>query len=194
MKNLTKLIVLTLAVALLASCGKKEEDKPQVAAPVVLTVPADSSDNQAWKMYLVNVAKQNMQGIRNSPYMYYLPAAPQGAAPPATDTTAPSTDAGDDADAGDDSSATIPTDEEYNRQLDNVTGTVGRGVLPGNMLAFGSPDSGRMATLVVEAFTGVSAGSLKDVRVLFVGSAADSERVKAAVEPSGATFVFHEAK
>jgi hypothetical protein len=67
-------------------------------------------------------------------------------------------------------------------------------VLPGNMLAFGSPDSGRMATLVVEAFTGVSAGSLKDVRVLFVGKAEDSERVKAAVEPSGATFVFHEAK
>jgi hypothetical protein len=188
--NLLKLMILTLALTLVASCGKKEEDKSKTAAPVVLTMPADSSDNQAWKMYLVNVAKQNMEGIRNSPYMYYLPVAPQGATPPAPTSgdSAPSVDGDADADAS------IPTDDEYNRQLDNVSGTVGRGVLPGNMLAFGSPDSGRMATLVIEAFTGVSAGSLKDVRVLFVGKAEDSERVKAAVEPSGATFVFHEAK
>jgi hypothetical protein len=35
---------------------------------------------------------------------------------------------------------------------------------------------------------------MKDVRVLFIGNAADSERVKASVEPSGATFIFHAVK
>lgn len=164
MAKTLKLMFLALSLTALAACGKKEEEAKVVAAPTVVSVPADSSDTQGWKLYLVNIAKQNMEGVRNSPYMYFLPATAS------TDT------------------------EEYNRQLDNVTGVVGRGVLPGNMLAFGSPDSTRMGDLVVESFTGVSEGSLKDVRVLFVGAAADAERVKAAVEPSGASFVFHEAK
>jgi hypothetical protein len=191
MANTPKLMFLALSlVAALAACGKKEEQK-QAAAPVTVSVPADASDNQAWKLYLVSIAKKNMEGIRNSPYMYYLPATgkptqPVEVAPGASDS-APSI-------ASTDAGAANGEDEEYNRQLDNVTGVVGRGVLPGNMLAFGSPDSTRMANLVVEAFTDIPAGSMKDVRVLFVGQAADSERVKAVVEPSGATYVFHEAK
>lgn len=187
MANTPKLMFLVLGLAALAACGKKEESK-QAAAPVEISVPADPSDNQAWKLYLVSIAKKNMEGIRSSPYMYYLPA---GSAP--SQPVAPA------ADGGGDSAPSIAStegggDEEYNRQLDNVTGVVGRGVLPGNMLAFGSPDSTRMANLVVEAFTDIPAGSMKDVRVLFVGQAADAERVRAVVEPSGATFVFHEAK
>lgn len=180
MAKTLKLILIALSLASLVACGKKEEEKPQVAAPVAIGVPSSTTDNQAWKMYLSSVVKQNMEGIRSSPYMYYLPAA-TGAATPAADGVA----------AGEPGSA---DQDEYDRQLDNVTGVVGRGVLPGNMLAFGSPDSARMANLVVEAFTGISAGSMKDVRVLFIGTAAEGERVKASVEPSGATFVFHEAK
>ncbi len=163
LKTILKLALLALTFTALVACGKKEEEK-KAAAPTVVSVPADSNDNQAWKLYLVNVAKKNMEGIRSSPYMYFLPA-----------------------------SAT-PESEEYGRQLDNVVGVVGRGVLPGNMLAFGSPQSSTMANLVVEAFTDISEGSMKDVRVLFVGDAADSERVKTAIEPSGAIYVFHEAK
>lgn len=189
MANTPKLMFLVLGLAALAACGKKEEAKV-AAAPVEVTVPADPNDNQAWKLYLVSIAKKNMEGIRSSPYMYYLPAgatpAQPMAAPAPGSTDAPPSVASTDAPAG--------GDEEYNRQLDNVTGVVGRGVLPGNMLAFGSPDSTRMANLVIEAFTGISAGSMKDVRVLFVGAAADSERVRAVVEPSGANYVFHEAK
>jgi hypothetical protein len=163
MAKILKLILLALAFSAAVGCGKKEEEKV-VAAPAVVQPPANAEDNQAWKLYLMSVVKQNMEGIKNSPYMYYLP----GAARPET--------------------------EEYIRQLDNVVGVVGRGVLPGNMLAFGSPDSANLANLVVEAFTDISAGSMKDVRVLFIGSAADNERVKAAVAPSGATYVFHEVK
>ncbi|MCX7557351.1 hypothetical protein OS187_11075 [Xanthomonadaceae bacterium JHOS43] len=153
----------------LAGCGDSGKDadnkSAQVAAePAALPVPS-SSDNQAWRQYLVNVAKRNLDGIRSSPYMYYLPAV-----------------------EADD------FEEQYTRQLDNVAGSVARGVLPGNMLAFGSPASSRMADLIVEAFTHVQAGSMKDVRVLFIGNAEDIERVKGAVEPSGATVVFHEVK
>jgi hypothetical protein len=163
MAKILKLILLALAFSAVVGCGKKEEAKV-VAAPVVIPPPASADDNQAWKLYLSNVVKQQMQGIKNSPYMYYLPASAK------------------------------PETEEYIRQLDNVVGVVGRGVLPGNMLAFGSPDSANLANLVVEAFTDISAGSMKDVRVLFIGNAADNDRVKAAVEPSGATYVFHEVK
>ena len=165
MANTLKLILLALMLTTLAACGKKEEAKPAAAAPVAVTLPTDASDNQAWKGYIMGVVKQNMGGIRTSPYTYYLP-----------DTTA------------------SDFEDQYDRQFDNVVGVVGRGVLPGNMLAFGSPASGRMADLIVDAFTDIPAGSMKDVRVLYIGQAADSDRVKVAIEPSGATYVFHEAK
>ena len=166
MANTLKLILLAVAFGTtLVACGKKEEEKAAVAAPVAVVVPTNASDNQAWKAYIMSVVKQNMAGIRTSPYTYYLPDA-----------------------------AAADFEDQYDRQLDNVTGVVGRGVLPGNMLAFGSPASARMADMIVEAFTDIPAGSMKDVRVLFIGQAADSDRVKAAVEPSGATYVFVDAK
>ena len=166
MANTLKLILLAAAFATtLVACGKKEEEKAAVAAPVAVALPANPADNQAWKAYIMSVVKQNMGGIRTSPYTYYLP----------------------DATASD-------FEDQYDRQLDNVTGVVGRGVLPGNMLAFGSPASTRMGDMIVEAFTDIPPGSMKDVRVLFIGQAADSDRVKAAIEPSGAAYVFHEAK
>lgn len=168
MNRILRTAAIGLTLVALAACGKKDEAAPAAApaapAAAALTVPADG-DNQAWKMYLVNVAKKNMEGIRNSPYMYYLPAA-----------------------------AAADFEDQYTRQLDNVSDTVARGVLPGNMLAFGSPESAKMADLIVEAFKSAEAASMKDVRVLFIGDAADSERAKAAVDPSGATFVFAEAK
>ena len=190
MSKFSQLMFLVLSLAVLTACNKQEEAK-KVEAPVAAALPTDPNDKQAWQMYLVSVAKLHMEGIRERPYMYYLPAGTK----PATPVEAPAEGAGDSAPSL--ASTDAPADgedEEYNRQLDNVTGVVGRGVLPGNMLAFGSPDSTRMANLVIEAFTGIPAGSMKDVRVLFVGAAADAERVKAAVEPSGANFIFHEAK
>ena len=39
-------------------------------------------------------------------------------------------------------------------------------------------------------FAEVGAGTMNGVRVLFIGSAADSERVKAVVEPTGSEYVF----
>jgi len=116
-------------------------------------------------MYLTQVVKQNMEGIRNSPFMYYLPAA-----------------------------TVADFQDQFDRQADQVAGVVAQGVLPGNMLAFGGPEYAKMADLIIEAFTGASEGSMKDVRVLYIGTAADAERARAVVELTGATFVVVEAK
>lgn len=167
MKNLFRVaVLLTLPLFAVTAC-KKEEAAAPAAAPVAapVTMPTDPNDTAAWKNYLVGVAKQNMQGIRQRPYMYYVPA-------------------------GD----TPEILEQVDRQESDVTDVVGRGILPGNMIAFGSPDSTRMADLIVEAFKVSRPNSLKDVRVLFIGAVADEQRVRDAVAPSAAEFVFVEAK
>lgn len=69
-----------------------------------------------------------------------------------------------------------------------------RGIVEGNLVAFGSPESAMMADIVVGAFAKVDPGSMKDVRLLFIGDAADNDRVKVAVEPAGVEYVFVEAK
>ena len=128
-------------------------------------MPTDPNDTAGWKNYLVGIAKQNMEGIRQRPYMYYVPA-------------------------GD----TPEVIEQADRQQSDITDVVGRGILPGNMIAFGSPNSTRMADIIIEAFKVARPASLKDVRVLFIGAVADEQRVRDAVAPSAAEFVFVEAK
>lgn len=155
---------LLAGLSLLGACNKAEEAAPVATAPQVLVAPTGIDDG-AWKTYLQQVVMQNMSNISNSPYMYYLPAP-----------------------------STAEYESMYARQLENVATTIERTVLPGNMLAFGSPDSARIADLVVESFKSASPDSMKGVRVLFVGAAADRERVEVAVAPSAADFVFIEAK
>ena len=155
-------IVLIVAAALLFAGCKKAEAPVQVAAP--LTAPA-GTDDTAWKNYLQDVIKHNMDGVTDRVSPYYLPAQ-----------------------------ASADYQGKYDRQLQGVQEAVQRGVLPGNMLAFGSPDSAKIADLVVAAYKDAGAGSMKGVIVLFIGKAADKERVAAAVAPSGATFKFVEAK
>ena len=119
-----------------------------------------------WKKYLVSVVTANMQGVKsNRPYMYFVPG-------------------------GNDEGAQL----DRQNQLDNVGNVVARGVLPGNMMAFGGPDSAITAQLVVDAFKEVQAGSFKDVVVLFIGAPADFDTVKQALATSGADARFVEAK
>ena len=167
MKNLFRVaILLTLPLFAISACKKEEAAQPAAAAAVApVTMPTDPNDTAAWKNYLVSVAKQNMEGVRQRPYMYYIPA-------------------------GD----TPEIQDQVDRQISDVTDVVGRGILPGNMIAFGSPDSTRLADGIIEAFKVARPNSLKDVRVLFIGAAADEQRVREAVAPSAAAFVFVEAK
>jgi hypothetical protein len=79
-------------------------------------------------------------------------------------------------------------------QLDNVKTTVARGVLPGNMMAFGGPNSALTAGLIQDAFKDAQAGSFKGVIVLFIGAATEKDAVANALTASGAVFRFVEMK
>jgi hypothetical protein len=174
MKNFIRILFLALTATLvLSACGPSDEEKAKAAADAAaverlrpVPMPTDATDKKAWQTYLGKVVMNNMQGVKtNQPYMYFVPSG----------------DAQDVQDA-------------RQSQLDNVSGTVSRGVLPGNMLAFGGPDSKLTGDLVVEAFKNASDGSFKGVIVLFVGAPSDQERVKDAVAKSGAEFRFVEMK
>jgi hypothetical protein len=161
------LLPVLLAVLALAACKKEEEAKPAApAAPVVvLTAPTDD-DPVAWKAYLTQVVKANMEGRKyRRPYVYWIPGG-----------------------EGEDS------ERQYNDQLDNVGNAVGRGIQAGSMIAFGSSNSAKMADLVSEAFKLAAPKSLKGVRVVFIGATADEQRVRETVAPTEADFVFVEAK
>lgn len=174
MRKYLRILMLALAgVLILSACGPSDADKEKAAeaaaaaeAAKPVPAPAPTADKSAWQTYLVAVVRQNMQGVKTShPFMYYIPPGSDQAAMDARDS-----------------------------QLENVGNTVARGVVPGNMLAFGGPDSKITADLIAEAFKDANAGTFKDVVVLFVGAAADSDRVKQALVKSGAEYRFVEMK
>lgn len=182
MKKYTLRPILAMCTALLlVACGPSEEEKQkaaeqaaqaaQIAAEqAALKLPSDATNKTAWQAYLVAQVKRFMRENptlvkTNHPYMYYVPT-------------------GDGADQQTDRS----------NQLENVKTTVGRGVLPGNLMAFGGPDTKFTADLVTEAFKEAGDGTLKGVVVLFVGGQGDSDRVKDAVTKSGADFHFVELR
>lgn len=161
MRKILITTALVLGAALtLGGCHKAEQTTTQQVATVQR--PTDPNDTKGWQAYLVQVVQQNMQGVTtNSPYMYYVP--------PGTDDTAMA---------------------ERQRQLEQVQGVVARTVLPGNMLAFGGPDSSLTAKMIENAFMGAQAGTFKGVTVLFIGDKADEAAVQQALAPSGATYKF----
>ena len=168
MRKITAIIFAACAAFALGACNKEQEAAaPQAEAkPQVAAVPTNPSDKTAWKQYLVSVVTANMQGVKtNHPYMYFVPA-------------------------GDDDA----TKSDRQNQLDNVKNVVARGVLPGNMMAFGGPDSKTTADLIVASFADAQAGSFKDVVVLFIGAPGDLDAVKQALASSGAEVRFVEAK
>lgn len=124
--------------------------------------PTSPRETRAWANYLSGIVRQNSQGVSaNRTSIYFVPAGSDSDAAPARQ-----------------------------RQLANVQQVLSRGVRPGNLLAFGGPDSGASADLVVNAFRNLPAGSCQGSVVLFMGAPADQARVAAAVQASGATPRF----
>ena len=123
-----------------------------------------TNDDNAWSAYLTDVVRRNMEGATNT-YVYVLPG---------------------------------PDNPDfqgyYDRQLEKAQADIERGILENTLIAFGSPDSTRTANLAVASFERAEAGKLKGVKVVFIGKAADSDRVKAAVEAAGARYIFVEVK
>ena len=162
------LLATTLGLSACESADDHGESAKKPAAATVAPVAPANADDKAWKLYLQQVVSQNMAGVTDRVFPYYLPA----------------------------DNATVQGDGRtaFDRQAENVTAVISRTVLPGNMLVFGSPDSPRMADLITSAFSGAKPDALKGSQVLFIGKAADSDRVKPLVEASGAKYIFVEAK
>lgn len=160
-------LAVLLALTVLPGCKKAEEP---AKVEVVLVAPTGTDDSE-WKEYLGRVVNANQAGVTDRIFPYYLP---------------------------NNSSAPVEGDQDgktqYDRQLENVTAVVQRTVLPGNMLAFGSPDSTQMANLIVAAFAEPDPNAVKGSQILFIGNIADEPRVRAAVEAAGGKFVFVEVK
>lgn len=157
-------LLLIASLVLPFAACKKQEAAPANAAEAALVAPA-KDDDAAWRTYLQEVVSRNMGNITNSPFLYYLPPE-----------------------------ADPDFQAKYERSLEQAKASISRGIVGGNMLAFGSSASPRMADLAIASFEGVPADTMKGVRVLFIGDAADGERVKAAVAPAGVDYVFVEAK
>ena len=169
MRKILSFVALACVAALSLSACDQAPAPQQAAAeqkPEVVAMPTDPADKAGWKKYLVSVVTANMQGVKsNRPYMYFVPG-------------------------GEDEAAVA----DRANQFENVHNTVLRGVLPGNMMAFGGPDSKITSDLLVQSFSGVQAGSFKDVVVLFIGATAEGAAVKLALDPTGADVRFAQAK
>jgi hypothetical protein len=140
--------------------------KKEEAAPVAEAAPLTApttTEIGPWRDYVSDVVTRNMEGINNQPFVYLLSAQ----------------DAADEA--------------AYGRLLEKAKGDVQRGIIKGNMLAYASPESARMADIIVDSFSTVAPDTMKGVRVLFIGQQADDARVQAAVAPAGVEYRFVDA-
>lgn len=162
MNTMTRLLVIACLALPFSACKKEEAPVAVEAAP--LSAPT-TDDLTEWRAYVTDVAKRNMDGITNSPYVYFLP-----------------------------SEASEGFGGQYERQLEKLEGDLGRGIIAGNMLVFASPSSAKAAEMATVAFGQVQPGTMKDVKVVFIGTPEDGAKVKAAAEPAGVKYVFVEAK
>ncbi|MCR6685078.1 hypothetical protein [Pseudoxanthomonas sp.] len=158
------LACLLISPLALTACKKEAPVTNEAAENKALAAPG-KDDDAGWKAYLPQVVQQNMGTITNNPFLYYLP--------PESDPEFAA---------------------KYERQVEAATTAMARGVQKGNLLAFGSPASAKMADLIEVAFKDVPADTLKGVRIVFIGDAADNARVQVALSHTGADYVFVEAK
>jgi len=182
MKNSIRILFLAAAATFaLSACGPNEAEQEKAAADAAnaqrlaaeqaaLVLPKSADDKTAWQKYLgaqvTKFMRENPNAVKSGhPYMYYVPAGTDQAA----------------------------MDARQN-QLNNVSDPIARGVLPGNMMAFGGPDSKATSDLMVDAFKSANDGSFKGAVVMFIGAQADSDRVKDAVAKSAADYRFVEMK
>jgi hypothetical protein len=152
--------LILIACLVLPFAACKKQEAPQAVVKAPMSAPT-TDDRQAWVAYLNDVVPRNMTGIANQPYVYLLPGE-----------------------------SAADFQDQYDRLLEKAQSDVARGIIAGNLLAYASPASAKMADMVIAAFDGVPADSMKNVRVLFIGKPADSDRVKAAVSPAGVEYVF----
>jgi outer membrane biogenesis lipoprotein LolB len=84
--------------------------------------------------------------------------------------------------------------EKTARQIEQIKTQIAPGLAQGTLLMYASPDSALIAEIIEKAYENPRADALKGTKVIFVGKAAEAERVKAAVGAWGAEFVLHEVQ
>ena len=162
MNIMTRLLVIACLALPFTACKKEEAPVAEVAAP--LSAPT-TDDVTAWRAYVNDVATRNMDGVTNSPFVYFLPGE-----------------------------KTEGFGGLYERLLEKLEVDLSRGILEGNLLVFASPAQEKTTQMVETAFQQVPPDSMKGVKVVFVGTPILGERVRAAVEPAGVKYIFVEAK
>jgi hypothetical protein len=162
--NIVFRLLVIASLVLPFAACKKEEAPQQNEAKVAPPLPT-SSEQKDWKPYLEYKITPHMGGITSSPYVYFLP----------------NTDAED-------------FEGKYQRQLEKLQADLGRGMTEGVMLVFASPAQEKEVEMIETAFKQVQPGTMKGVKVVFIGTPSLGERVKTAVEPAGVTYIFEEAK
>ena len=156
--------LLVVACLVLPFAACKKAEAPKVEAQAAIPLPT-SSEQKDWKPYLEYKLTPHMGGINNSPFVYFLP-----------------------------SEKAEGLGGLYERLLEKLEQDLGRGILEGNMLVFASPAQDKTTEMVETAFKAVPPGSMKNVKVVFVGTPILGERVRTAVEPAGVKYIFVEAK
>lgn len=156
--------LMLIACLVLPFAACKKEEAAPVVEKAPLTAP-QNDDRKAWQEYLSDVVGRNLGGIQNPPFVYMVP-----------------------------SEALPDFADQYERLLEKAKGDVARGILSGNLLAYGGHSSPKVADLVEASFADVEPNSMKGVKLLFIGQPAEDARVKAAVAKSGVDYTFIEAK
>ncbi|MDQ3206833.1 MAG: hypothetical protein M3Q40_10115 [Pseudomonadota bacterium] len=156
--------VLIACLALPLLACQNDGADEQVETVQAPLVAPTGTDENEWGLYLTDAVRRNI-GNSTSTYVYTLPAE----------------------DAED-------FQGSYDRQLEKAQTDIARGVLPGTLLAFGSPSSIKSADLAVAALEGAREDSLEGVRFMFIGDAADSARVQPLVAPTAAEYVHIETE
>jgi hypothetical protein len=172
-----RLVVLAAAVAAVLALSACQRDSGQTAAPDQATAPVErvpvpvGNDTEAWKAYMRQELAPHMDPRRfRRPFSYFIPAVD-----PAAEDAA-------------------EMKRQFDAQLQNVENAIGRGIQAGTMLSFAGPDSKAVGDVIEQAFKLAGPKTLTGVRIVVIASADQRERIAAAVEPSGAEFIFVEMK
>lgn len=162
MNTFARLLVVACLALPFTAC--KKDEGPKVEAIAAVPLPTSSAQKD-WLPYLKYKLTPHMDGITNSPYVYFLP-----------------------------SEDTEDFAGMYKRQLEKLQQDLSRGIIEGNMLVFVSPASEKEVEMIEAAFPAVAPGTMKGVKVVYIGTPILGERVRTAVEPAGVNFIFEEAK
>jgi hypothetical protein len=160
----TLIRLLAIACLALPFTACKKDEAPKVEAQAAVALPTSSAQKD-WLPYVQYKVTPHMAGVTSTPFVYFLPK--------------PDVEG---------------FDGMYSRQLEKLESDLGRGIIEGNMLVFASPEPEKEVEMIEAAFKQVPAGSMKGVKVIFIGTPILGERVKTAVEPAGVNYIFEEAK